>query len=270
LIRRASILVSFLPLVLVAGCDREEAPAEVKAAGGHPARPAPSKAAAMLRGTGAYEVVAVPDAGSLILTAVYAGETVPSPTPVPVVVDAAACAGKVFSENVLADPRTRGLRNVVIRLENIARGKAPAEKVAFDIRDCAFVPHVAVCTRGARVQVRNSDPVLHAPRFRLELETLFQHALAPDAEPPPPRPIAQAGTIEIRCDVHTWMRAYLIAHTSPYAGLTDELGKVEITGIPPGKHAYAAWHEELGEQTGEVTIEPGRRAEVRLEFRPPR
>ena len=88
-------------------------------------------------------------------------------------------------------------------------------------------------------------------------------------EPPRPRLITQTGLMEIGCDVHKWMRAYVFVHTNPYLGVTGRYGSLTIAEIPPGKHPYVAWHEQLGEKKGEVEIPPGRTVELRLEFAAP-
>jgi hypothetical protein len=64
-------------------------------------------------------------------------------------------------ETLLVDPATRGLRNVVVRLEGIASGKPPPERFTLEVRDCAFVPHVAAVMKGTRLEVRSADAVPH-------------------------------------------------------------------------------------------------------------
>ncbi len=38
--------------------------------------------------------------------------------------------------------------------------------------------------------------------------------------------------------------------------MTDENGKFEINGLPPGEYTLAAVHEKLGEQTMKISVGP--------------
>jgi plastocyanin len=212
--------------------------------------------------------VEVPDAGTLDVTAVYTGNPLPEPSRIPIATDTAAC-GEVFTENLLVDRESRGLRNVVIRLEGITRGKAPPEKVVLDIRDCVFVPHVAAAMRGVRIHFRTSDEVRHTVHARIRGESLFNVPLSPGGAPPTPRPAPELGAVDIGCDLHSWMRGYLVVHSSPYIDVTGREGKLRIDGIPPGTYPYVAWHEQLGEKQGEVEVTARGTAVLKLEFKPP-
>jgi len=176
------------------------------------------------------------------------------------------CARKVLIETLLVDPATRGLRNVVVRLEGITSGKPPPDRFALEVRNCAFVPHVAAVMKGTRLESRNADAVSHMLHARLHGETVFQVPLGPGEPPPPPRPFPQAGNVEIGCDEHSFMRAPVVVHSSPYAEVTDRGGMARMTGIPPGRHAYTAWHEQLGEKHGEIEIAGGAVARLRIEY----
>jgi len=223
-------------------------------------------AAAKLRGAGAYEVIQVTGGGSLAVTALYRGEPIPQQTEVPVNIDVHHCGHKVFTESLLVDPQTRGIENVVVRLEGIAKGKAPPPTVTVTNKNCAFTPHVSVAVKGTKIDIRSEDPVLHTTHPYIDGWSFFNLPLQPGEAPPGARPIPRSGLMEIRCDVHKWMKGYMLVHTNPYAAVTDKLGKLTITEIPPGKYPYAAWHEELGEQKGEVEIVAGGTAELKLEF----
>jgi hypothetical protein len=38
--------------------------------------------------------------------------------------------------------------------------------------------------------------------------------------------------MELTCDVHKWMRGYIVVHTNPYLAVSDATGKLKIEGIP--------------------------------------
>jgi plastocyanin len=214
-------------------------------------------------------VVEVESPGQLAATVTYSGDPLPVPTKVPVNINVETCGGKVFTENLLVDGETRGLKNAVIRLEGIERGKAPPEIVTVSNKHCAFVPHVAVAMKGTKLQLRNEDPVLHTTHPYINGANFFNKPLAAGAEPTRPRPIPKTGLMDIRCDVHKWMQAYIVIHSNPYLAVTDEKGKLIIDGIPAGKYTYTAWHEQLEESKGEVEIAAGQTAELVVTFDPP-
>jgi hypothetical protein len=72
---------------------------------------------------------------------------------------------------------------------------------------------------------------------------------------------AENGPIEVKCDLHPWMRAYHFPIDHPYVAVTDQDGKFSIKGLPAGKHVFKVWHEKapgdakLLERRLEVTIE---------------
>ena len=85
------------------------------------------------------------------------------------------------------------------------------------------------------------------------------------------------GIVELRCDVHAEMAAYILVMENPYFAVTDKNGNFEIpdnrylqqagTGRPgrscPGNYAVKTWHEKLKTQkstvvvpeSGDVTVE---------------
>ena len=42
----------------------------------------------------------------------------------------------------------------------------------------------------------------------------------------------------------------------PFFAVSDEFGRFEIRGVPPGTYTLVVWHERLGEQEIEITVAP--------------
>src|SRR5207249_1420864 len=59
----------------------------------------------------------------------------------------------------------------------------------------------------------------------------------------------------IKCDLHSWMKAYQLPLEHPFAAVTDEEGKFEIKGLPPGKYTFIVWHELPGYLKKELPVE---------------
>jgi hypothetical protein len=51
---------------------------------------------------------------------------------------------------------------------------------------------------------------------------------------------------KISCALHPWMSGYLLIHESPYMGVSDEDGKLEIKHLPAGKWTFQFWQEKAG------------------------
>ncbi len=209
------------------------------------------------------------DPGALTAIVRFVGDPLPVPAEVPVSTTVPACAHSIFTEDLLVDRETRGIGNVVLRLEGIARGKAPPERVTVINRSCRFEPHVAVAVKGTRIALENADVVLHHTRVDLAGSNFFRASLPAGDPAPPARPISGSGIMELTCEIHKWMRAYVYVHTNPYLAVTDPTGTLRIESIPPGRYPYVAWHESVGEKRGEVEIVAGQPTELVLELAAP-
>ncbi len=190
-----------------------------------------------------YEEVPVTDGGVLTGSVKVVGAP-PRLDPIPIRRDRAVCGEKTEPEVLVVDP-SRGVRGAVILVEGVARGKRPAREVVLDNTRCRFAPHVSVVMQSGAIKVRNSDPVLHDSHGLWDGKiTAFNVALpSRGREVPITRYLKKPGVIEVRCDAHTHMQAWLVVHDSPYFAVSDEEGHFRIDGIPPGKYTVTMWHE---------------------------
>ena len=218
--------------------------------------------------TGPYEVVPVANGGSVRVVATYRGETVPPRRRIDANINAEHCKGKVLSEELVVDPASRGVRDVVVRLEGIGRGKAPARELLVINRDCSFHPHVSVAMHGSLLKASNEDPLTHSTHPYYGNRSLFNYQFSRVGEVYPGRKLGETGLVTVRCDVHNWMRAYVVVHDNPYLGVTDADGVLLIDDIPPGSYGYVTWHEKLGESRGTVRVAAGTRGELLLSLGP--
>jgi hypothetical protein len=215
-----------------------------------------------------YEVVEVKDGGRLRVVAMYNATPRPSPRQLDTNTNAAHCRGKVFSEEVVVDSRSGGLRDVVVRLEGIGKGKAPAPDLVVTNRDCSFHPHVSAGMAGSLLKAANEDPLTHSTHPYYGNRSFFNYQFSSPGETYPGRKMAEPGLITVKCDVHNWMRAFVVVHDNPYIAVTDPGGVLLIEDIPPGEYSYVAWHEKFGESRGTVEISPRRESELQLDLGP--
>jgi plastocyanin len=211
-----------------------------------------------------YDVIDVKDGGTLKGTVKVTGN-VPKDETVKVTKDANYC-GETLPREKYVVSSDGGVKNVVVMIEDIARGKAiPEAAVEIDNKKCAFHPHVQVAAKGQKVGIVNSDPMLHNTHVYLEKNTVFNVAL-PLTGFEVKKSVKASGLMEVRCDVHSFMLGYLYIADNPYVTVTDEKGSYSLPDIPAGSYKVRFWHEAFGEMEKGVQIEPGGAATLNAEY----
>ncbi|MFN0150378.1 MAG: carboxypeptidase regulatory-like domain-containing protein [bacterium] len=172
--------------------------------------------------------------------------------------DVTAC-GDTLESRALIVGSSKGVANAIVTIEGISAGKPIAAADSFSIanRGCQYEPRVQVVPVGARIAVRNDDPILHNTHAYFgDTQSLFNIAL-PIQDLQVKKDLSKAGLVRLECDAgHTWMRGYVLVSEHPYYAVTDESGAFAIDDVPPGTYSVKVWHETLGSQTREVTFRP--------------
>ena len=63
--------------------------------------------------------------------------------------------------------------------------------------------------------------------------------------------------IKVECDLHPWMRAWVVVAEHPFYALTNDQGEFVLGNVPPGKYSLQFWQEVLGNVTSDVTVGDG-------------
>jgi plastocyanin len=143
---------------------------------------------------------------------------------------------------------------------------APAPVVVLDQRACVYVPPVLAARAGSTLRLRNSDPLTHTVHGVAGGQTVFNVAM-PLERMELSRPLpAKPGVVEIRCDVHPWMRATVRTFDHPRFTTTDASGRFRLASVPGGEVEMHAWHPRLGERVVRVRVGEGG-AHVDFDFR---
>lgn len=179
------------------------------------------------------------------------------------------CGNSKHSE-VLLVGETGGVKNAVIQILNVKKGKAfttPSKNPTVDQKACVYVPHVQAIPVGSKLELINSDPILHNIHGYLDgTKTLFNVAM-PLENQKIPKTITSPGIIRLQCDAgHTWMSGYVVVADNPYYAVTDEQGNFKITEIPAGSYQLRVWHEKLGERIQTVKIDSGATTQLNVDF----
>lgn len=214
----------------------------------------------------AYESATFQDGGAIRGAVRYLGEA-PQPATIAITKDPDVCGHEKVAADLLVSPN-KGIRNVVVRLRDITRGKPLAKPKTVRLRQqgCEYLPRIAIFPAGSRVRIENEDGILHNTNTRSEVNPSFTLAQPGFRRVFEKRIEKPEMPIRIRCDVHSWMAAWWIAQEHPYYALTDDEGAFALENAPPGTYTLEAWHETLGTITRSVTITPRDVLEVTLEM----
>lgn len=197
---------------------------------------------ALAPGAGAYEEGVVADGGTVSGVVRFPG-TPPALEPLRVNKNRDVCGEQKASE-VLVLGAERGVRDSVVMIEGIARGKKAGGEAVLDNSGCLFVPHVVAVMAGGRARIRNSDAMLHNTHGVLAGRTVFNLALpVKDQAVDIGRRLTKPGVVRVLCDAHPHMSAWMVVHDSPYIAVTDERGAFRIDQVPPGAYKVTMWHE---------------------------
>ena len=156
---------------------------------------------------------------------------------------------------------TAGAENVKIK----ASGSS-AEYPMMDQVNIAFTPHVLPVLKGSVVDFPNSDTVRHnvfgpdpipGTDEKINLGTYDVGTIKTVA-------LNNAGELSLLCNVHAEMSGFIVAIDNPYFTITDRKGAFTIENVPAGTYKLTTWHERFKPVVGEVTVEAGATAEVKL------
>jgi hypothetical protein len=217
----------------------------------------------------AYEVIEVTDGGTIAGVVRYTGER--ADEPVVVDKDTEVCdpdGDGAMPADALQVGDGGALGGAVVRLLDVKRGAAyePPEP-AIDNLACVFVPRLQLAHTGQLLTATNSDPILHNTHlFRHEGNRNIVNIALPTAGDVARKPLRKTGLVDVKCDAHKWMAAYVWVSDHPYIAITDAAGAFSMADVPAGSYEAVAWHELLGEQRATVEVTAGGAATLEFTF----
>jgi plastocyanin len=160
------------------------------------------------------------------------------------------------------------LKNVVVRVAKGLSGTfpPPAADAVLDQQGCIYRPRVLVAQAGQSVAIKNSDQTLHNVHTYKGTATLFNQAQV-FGTPPIKKKFPSVGdVVKFKCDVHPWMTGWVVVTDNPFFAVSADDGSFTINNVPAGSYTVEAWHERFGTKQAQVTVAPGKPAELALEF----
>lgn len=176
--------------------------------------------------------------------------------------------GAVYDETVIAG-KDGALANAFVYIKLGLAGKTfepPAEPVVIDQKGCGFGPRVLGIQVGQTLKVTNSDPVTHNIHPLAKTNREWNQSQAPGEEPFARRFTQPEVMIRVKCNIHSWMKAWVGAVAHPYFAVTGADGSFQLRNVPPGIYTLEVWQEELGTETQQVTLAPAGKGEVVFKF----
>jgi hypothetical protein len=157
------------------------------------------------------------------------------------------------SRELVVDPETKG---VAYAFAYISRPKgsnpdavkallAAHPKVELDQKNCEFVPYLVPMHTDQTLIVKSSDPTNHNVH------------LNPFTNPGLNQNVTSGGALELKlvperlpmkinCDIHPWMKSWVLVLDHPFVTTTGKDGRFEIKGVPAGTQNLVLWQETVG------------------------
>jgi len=180
---------------------------------------------------------------------VYDGKA-PQPKAEDTTKDPVCTMHKVYDERLVVG-EDGGLANVLVALttKNPAihsdYEKTAKDEVVLDNHNCHFEPHIRLLRTTQTLVVKNSDPTGHNTKLDMRVNPP-QNLTIPQGTSQKFNFTAEEGIppCPVGCNIHPWMKGYVVVRSNPYMAVTDDKGNFTIENVPAGKELqFKAWHE---------------------------
>jgi plastocyanin len=162
------------------------------------------------------------------------------------------------AQQVLYVDHSGGLQFVVVVMTDVTTSSPPppATEAVVNQRGYVFEPQVLAVRAGQPVRFTNDDPANHNVRTRsgraadtFSVNTGMGERVAHRFGPTSPD-----DPVELSCDIHPWMEAWIYAFDHAYFAVTDPAGRFRISAAPVGRH-HLAIRQPAGGLARDVVID---------------
>ncbi len=185
------------------------------------------------------------------------GADAPKSEAIVVTKDVAMCGGKgLVKESLVVNSENKGIANIVVYMYLKSSDPKPpvhesyaetaTEKVHFDNLNCRFEPHVVGMRTTQTLVIGNKDPDGHNTKGDCLSNDSFNPLIPGNGSLEMQLPKSERLPVTVSCNIHPWMKGFLVVKDNPYFAITDKDGKFEIKNVPAGEWVFQVWHEESG------------------------
>lgn len=139
-------------------------------------------------------------------------------------------------------PGLRDNSNVLVYIATAPGQFPPQAPVQLDQRSLMFQPHVLPIVVGTTVNFLNGDDVQHNIFTPSATGDFFNLGTFPKGQSRS-YTFTKMGKVDLLCNVHHEMKAYILVLQNPFFALTDNAGNFRIDNVPPGSYQLKVWHE---------------------------
>ena len=220
----------------------------------------------------AYKVVDVANGGSVAGKVTFSG-TDEAPKVYAIAKDNEVC-GTGNREVDFVKVNNGALGDVVVYLDKVKEGKdfaADAAGGALDQKGCEFHPFLQIMKNGDKLDIKNSDPVLHNIHT-YEIIGRVKKTVFNISQPDPGAihktvKLKRGSAMKIECDAHDFMHGFVFVAKNPYYAVVGADGSYSIDNVPAGKYTVKAWHGKLKGQKSKVEVAAGGSTEANFDFK---
>jgi plastocyanin len=182
--------------------------------------------------------------------------------------DAEFCKTKEVKYNAVVADKGK-LADVFVRLANDAvKGdyKAPTKHAEISQVDCMYTPRVQGVVAGQTIDIKNGDATLHNVHTYKGAESWFNKPQIKGSDPIAQEMPDEPKLIKFACDVHPWMRGFVVVTAHPFFAVSGADGSFTIEKVPAGEYTIEAWHPHFGLKTSKVKVEDGKSVDAPFSY----
>jgi plastocyanin len=167
-----------------------------------------------------------------------------------------------MTEDTVTGPGN-ALKNVVVFISAGApTTSAPqATPVTLNQQNCHYTTRVLAFQVEQQVKIINSDPLTHNIH-PMPVSNQEWNKVQLKGSPAVESSFNKPEFIPVKCNLHSWMRAYFAVMPTSHFAVTGEDGQFTLPELPPGKYTLTAWHETYGTRNQEITVVAGQQTTV--------